>query len=50
MGVRPVQLSIDLHDTLKNRPPTAATEKNDVALVRMIEGAADGALAGLLPA
>jgi putative salt-induced outer membrane protein len=27
------QLSIDLLDTLKNRPPTAATKKNDVALV-----------------
>ena len=31
-----VQLSIDLLDTLKNRPPTAATEKNDVALVTAI--------------
>jgi putative salt-induced outer membrane protein YdiY len=28
-----VQFSIDLLDTLKNQPPTAATKKNDVALV-----------------
>lgn len=31
-----VQLAIDLIDTYKNRPPTAATEKNDVALVTAI--------------
>lgn len=31
-----VQLSIDLLDTFKNRPPTAATKKNDVALVTAI--------------
>lgn len=31
-----VQLSIDLLDTLKNRRPTAATKKNDVALVNTI--------------
>jgi putative salt-induced outer membrane protein YdiY len=30
------QLSIDLLDTFKNRPPTASTEKNDVALVTAI--------------
>jgi putative salt-induced outer membrane protein YdiY len=30
------QLSIDLLDTFKNRPPTAATKKNDVALVTAI--------------
>jgi putative salt-induced outer membrane protein YdiY len=29
-------LSVDLLDTFKNRPPTAATEKNDVALVTAI--------------
>ncbi len=28
-----LQLTIDVLDTLKNRPPTAATEKNDVAFV-----------------
>ncbi len=28
-----LQLSVDLLDTFKNRPPTAATEKNDVAVV-----------------
>lgn len=28
-----VQLSVDLLDTFKNKPPTAATKKNDVALV-----------------
>jgi putative salt-induced outer membrane protein YdiY len=28
-----LQLMVDLLDTFKNRPPTAATEKNDVALV-----------------
>jgi putative salt-induced outer membrane protein YdiY len=28
-----LQLSVDLLDTFKNRPPTAATKKNDVALV-----------------
>ena len=28
-----LQLTVDLLDTFKNRPPTAATEKNDVALV-----------------
>lgn len=28
-----VELSIDLLDTYKNRPPTAATKKNDVAVV-----------------
>jgi len=31
-----LQLSVDLLDTFKNRPPTAATEKNDVALVTAI--------------
>lgn len=31
-----IQLSIDLLDTYKNRPPTAATKKNDVALVTAI--------------
>jgi putative salt-induced outer membrane protein len=31
-----VQLSIDLLDTFKNRPPTAATKKNDVAIVTAI--------------
>jgi putative salt-induced outer membrane protein YdiY len=31
-----LQLSIDLLDTFKNRPPTAATKKNDVALVTAI--------------
>ncbi len=31
-----VQLSIDLLDTFKNRPPTAATKKNDVAFVTAI--------------
>ena len=28
-----VQLSVDLLDTFKNKPPTADTKKNDVALV-----------------
>jgi hypothetical protein len=28
-----VQLSIELLDTFKNKPPTAETKKNDVALV-----------------
>jgi putative salt-induced outer membrane protein YdiY len=31
-----VQLSIDLLDTFKNRPPTPTTKKNDVALVTAI--------------
>jgi putative salt-induced outer membrane protein YdiY len=31
-----IQLSIDLLDTYKNRPPTAATKKNDSALVTAI--------------
>ena len=31
-----MQLSIDLLDTLKNRPPTAATKKNDVAFVTAV--------------
>jgi putative salt-induced outer membrane protein YdiY len=31
-----VQLSIDLLDAFKNRPPTAATKKNDVAFVTAI--------------
>jgi putative salt-induced outer membrane protein len=31
-----VQLSIDLLDTFKNRPPTAATKKNDVAFVTAV--------------
>lgn len=31
-----LQLSIDLLDTFKNRPPTAATRKNDVAFVTAI--------------
>jgi putative salt-induced outer membrane protein YdiY len=31
-----VQLSIDLLDTFKNRPPTAATRKNDTAIVMAI--------------
>jgi putative salt-induced outer membrane protein len=31
-----LQLSIDLLDTFKNRPPTAATKKNDVAFVTAI--------------
>jgi hypothetical protein len=31
-----VQLSIDLLDTFKNRPPTAAIKKNDVAIVTAI--------------
>jgi len=31
-----LQLSIDLLDTFKNRPPTAATKKNDVAVVTAI--------------
>lgn len=31
-----VQLSVDLLDTFKNRPPTAATKKNDVAIVTAI--------------
>ena len=30
------QLSIDVLDTFKNRPPTAATKKNDVAIVTAI--------------
>ncbi len=31
-----LQLSIDLLDTFKNRPPTAATRKNDVAFVTAV--------------
>jgi putative salt-induced outer membrane protein YdiY len=31
-----LQLSVDLLDTFKNRPPTAATENNDVAVVTAI--------------
>jgi putative salt-induced outer membrane protein len=31
-----VQLSVDLLDSFKNKPPTAATKKNDVALVTAI--------------
>jgi putative salt-induced outer membrane protein YdiY len=31
-----LQLSVDVLDTFKNRPPTAATKKNDVALVTAI--------------
>ena len=31
-----LQLSVDLLDTFKNRPPTADTKKNDVALVTAI--------------
>jgi hypothetical protein len=31
-----LQLSIDVLDTLKNRPPTLATKKNDVAVVTAI--------------
>ena len=31
-----LQLSIDVLDTLKNRPPTPATKKNDVAVVTAI--------------
>lgn len=31
-----LQLSVDVLDTLKNRPPTAATKKNDVAIVTAI--------------
>jgi putative salt-induced outer membrane protein YdiY len=31
-----LQLSVDLLDTFKNRPPTAATKKNDVAIVTAI--------------
>lgn len=31
-----LQLSVELLDTFKNRPPTAATKKNDVALVTAI--------------
>ena len=31
-----LQLGIDLLDTFKNRPPTAATQRNDVALVTSI--------------
>jgi putative salt-induced outer membrane protein YdiY len=31
-----LQLSVDLLDTLKNRPPTAATKKNDVAFVTAV--------------
>lgn len=31
-----LQLSVDLLDTFKNRPPTAATKKNDVAVVTAI--------------
>lgn len=31
-----VQLSVDLLDTFKNKPPTVATKKNDVALVTAI--------------
>ena len=31
-----LQLSVDLLDTFKNRPPTSATKKNDVALVTAI--------------
>lgn len=31
-----LQLSIDLLDTFKNRPPTAGTKKNDVALVTAV--------------
>jgi putative salt-induced outer membrane protein YdiY len=31
-----LQLSCDLLDTFKNRPPTAATKKNDVALVTAV--------------
>jgi putative salt-induced outer membrane protein YdiY len=32
----PLQLSVDLLDTFKNRPPTEATKRNDVALVTAI--------------
>jgi hypothetical protein len=28
-----LQLTVDLLDTFKNRPPNAATKKNDVAFV-----------------
>jgi hypothetical protein len=31
-----LQLSVDLLDTFKNRPPTPATKKNDVTLVTAI--------------
>jgi putative salt-induced outer membrane protein len=31
-----LQLSIDLLDTFKNRPPTAATKKNDIAIVMAV--------------
>jgi putative salt-induced outer membrane protein YdiY len=31
-----MQLSVDLLDTFKNRPPTAATKKNDVAFVTAV--------------
>jgi putative salt-induced outer membrane protein len=31
-----MQLSVDLLDTFKNRPPTAATKKNDVAFITAI--------------
>jgi putative salt-induced outer membrane protein YdiY len=31
-----LQLSVDVLDTFKNKPPTAATEKNDVALVTAV--------------
>jgi putative salt-induced outer membrane protein YdiY len=31
-----LQLSVDVLDTFKNRPPTAATKKNDVAVVTAI--------------
>jgi len=31
-----LQLSVDVLDTLKNRPPTAETKKNDVALVTAV--------------
>jgi putative salt-induced outer membrane protein YdiY len=31
-----LQLSVDLFDTFKNRPPTTATKKNDVAVVTAV--------------